>query len=529
MATIRGTNKKQTLTGTNAKDKIFGLGGNDTLLGLGGNDTLDGGTGRDTMKGGKGNDTYIVDNVGDRTIEKAGQGSDLVKSKVTYTLSANVDQLTLTGAGNINGTGNTLANVITGNSGNNVLVGGLGNDTLFGGDGNDTLYGYDIGDIAATLAHGNSLYGGAGNDRMYIVNDSAFGGTGDDTYVLAGDGAIIELAGEGSDTLEVASSYLTSSIANIENLTLTGTGDFNATGDGNANVLKGNSGINTLTGADGADTLRGNDGADTLDGGAGADNQDGGEGSDVYLFNAPFEIVAGEVIADTGATGDDRIKLGPGFANFDFTAATISGIDVFEFFNGLTATFNASQLAGAFKIIAPAGDNEALIINSATSFDGSAWTFQDWEFNDTITVNGTGAADSITGTIQRDTINGSGGIDTLKGGTSADTISGGAGADTFVYAEVADSTAAARDIIADFSSADGDKLDFSSMPRTGIIDFIGTGAFTNNGETELRYELTNGNLDAILYLDADGNASTDFEVYLNGVTLLVAADFMGLL
>ncbi len=75
MAAIRGTNKKQTLTGTAAKDKIFGLGGTDTL---------DGGRGRDTMRGGKGNDTYIVDNIADKAIELANQGTGTVSAKQNY-------------------------------------------------------------------------------------------------------------------------------------------------------------------------------------------------------------------------------------------------------------------------------------------------------------------------------------------------------------------------------------------------------------------------------------------------------------
>ena len=73
--------------------------------------------------------------------KRAGEGTDLVQSSVDHTLSAEVENLTLTGSANINGTGNTSANDITGNDGNNKLFGDANNDTLDGGIGNDTLQG----------------------------------------------------------------------------------------------------------------------------------------------------------------------------------------------------------------------------------------------------------------------------------------------------------------------------------------------------------------------------------------------------
>jgi len=89
------------------------------------------------MIGGAGNDTYTVDNIGDVVTEAAAGGTDIVNSSVTFTLSAEVETLNLTGSAAINGTGNTTANAIVGNSADNILNGGLGNDTLTGGGGND--------------------------------------------------------------------------------------------------------------------------------------------------------------------------------------------------------------------------------------------------------------------------------------------------------------------------------------------------------------------------------------------------------
>lgn len=97
--------------------------------------------GADTLAGGVGDDTYVIDSIGDVVTENASEGMDLVQSSISYTLSANVENLTLTGSAVINGTGNVLNNAIIGNTGANNLFGGDGTDTLLGGDGNDTLEG----------------------------------------------------------------------------------------------------------------------------------------------------------------------------------------------------------------------------------------------------------------------------------------------------------------------------------------------------------------------------------------------------
>lgn len=240
MFTITGTAANDTLQGSGLPETLSGLGGNDTINGGLGNDTLDGGSGADVLSGGVGNDTYIVDSTSDQVIENFGQGNDTVSSGLTWTLGANLENLTLTGSSNISGTGNALDNTLIGNSGRNTLTGGAGNDWLDGGTNRDTLV----------------------------------GGTGDDTYVVDQTGdSITENSNEGIDT--VRSPIAWSLGSNLENLVLTGTANINGTGNTLANILTGNSGNNTLTG---------NAGNDTLDGQAGSDTLIGGTGNDRYLL-----------------------------------------------------------------------------------------------------------------------------------------------------------------------------------------------------------------------------------------------------
>ncbi len=165
--------------------------------------------------------------------------------------------------------------------------------------------------------------------------------------------------------------------------------------------------FNTITGGSGADTITGGTGADTITGGAGADTINGGDNSDIYIFNAG-DVAAGEVTNDTGASGTDTIRLGTG--NVDFTAATtISGIEALTFTAAQTATFNASQLPTSLAVTGTTGV-QAIVINNASSFNASAWTFPTWtNGTDTITINGTAGDDTITGSNMNDTITGGAG------------------------------------------------------------------------------------------------------------------------
>ncbi len=168
---------------------IQGNSGNNILRGAEGNDTLYGGEGVDTLYGGKDDDTYIVDNNKTLVKEFADEGIDTVLASVDYTLTSQVENLTLTGTENLKGTGNTMDNIIIGNSGDNVLEGKKGNDTLQGGEGSDT-YIFNSGDGEDTIIENGSVY--KYND---IINFGTSINVEDVKFTKSGNDLIISIIG----------------------------------------------------------------------------------------------------------------------------------------------------------------------------------------------------------------------------------------------------------------------------------------------------------------------------------------------
>ncbi|MGZ2412026.1 serralysin [Sphingomonas sp. F9_3S_D5_B_2] len=341
-----GSNDANLITGNSGANRISGSGGNDLLYGNAGNDTLDGGVGLDKMFGGVGNDIYVVRDATDYAYENAGEGTDRVISSISTQLRANVENLSLSGASNLTGKGNELANTLTGNTANNALYGYAGDDKLYGGDGNDVLN------------------GGSGVDRLS-------GGTGNDTYYV--DDATsyaYENAAEGTDRV-----YATVSLtlrANIENLTLSGASAINGSGNeidnriwgnGATNALHGAAGNDKLYGQAGDDTLSGDDGNDWLEGGTGKDVAYGGAGKDTFVFRdgdfAGATTGSADVIHDF-VHGDDHIRL-----DYFDADTVLGGNQAFSFIG--TAAFDGT--AGELRYEAIGG---ATYVSGDTNGDGTA-------------------------------------------------------------------------------------------------------------------------------------------------------------
>ena len=204
--TLTGSNTINA-TGNSLDNVLIGNSANNTLTGNAGNDWLDGGAGSDTMKGGTGNDTYVVSTSGDVVTENSNEGTDTVRTSISYTLGNNVENLTLTGAGNASGTGNSLSNVILGNSASNTLTGNGGNDTLQGLGGNDTLKGgtgndtylFGRGDGQDSIQENDST---SGNKDTASLAVSAL----DVVFAKSGSNLVMNLHG-GTETLTVQSWY----------------------------------------------------------------------------------------------------------------------------------------------------------------------------------------------------------------------------------------------------------------------------------------------------------------------------------
>ncbi|MBB3238048.1 M10 family metallopeptidase C-terminal domain-containing protein [Phyllobacterium endophyticum] len=497
-------------SGNELDNVITGNAGNNILFGRGGNDILDGGAGADTMRGGTGNDTYIVDNSGDKVDEAGGNGNDLVKSSVSYSLAdtgGDVENLALTGTTNIDATGNALDNVLTGNSGNNILDGGKGKNILRGGDGDDT----------------------------YIINSA------DDT--------IDETGTDGNDTIVSSTDFDLATSAQvhgqIENLTLTGSANINGTGNGSENVLTGNSGDNVLTGLGGNDIYVINSIGDVV-------NEEGGNGIDGVRSSISFDLgsaqARGQVENLTLTGGDDLTGTGNELGNVIIGNSGDNVLDGRAGDDTLHGGFGADTMRGGIGndiyIVDNAGDvvdeadgDDIDEVRSSISFDlGSAQARGKVE-NLTLTgsaeLTGTGneLGNVIIGNSGDNVLDGRAGDDTLDGGLGADTMRGGSGNDIYVVDN-------ARDVV-DEASGDGidevrSSIDFDLAPAkavlgkvenltlTGSTDLTGTGnelgnvITGNSGNNVLEGQAGNDTLDGGLGADTmRGGSGNDIYVVDN--------------
>ncbi len=286
------------IAGPNDGDEHHSQPGDDVIVGSHGNQLFIGSTGNDRYVGvgdGNGVDFSPLD-AAVRVDLSTGIGRHAAGSSGTNRLSVSAPStpapqtVLLAGIANLVGTdfndnlaGDDASNDLRGGEGGDVLIGRGGDDNLVGGDGNDRLD------------------GGAGDDV-------AEGGAGNDTYLVDVQGdEVVELAGEGTDTVQTALQGYSLG-ENLENLTFIGVGDFDGTGNGGANVLKGGAGDDVLRGLAGRDQLSGGDGDDLLAGGFGGDTLLGGGGRDVFVIDNLTVSADRDLIRDF-TSGEDKIAI----------------------------------------------------------------------------------------------------------------------------------------------------------------------------------------------------------------------------
>jgi len=408
-------------------------------------------------------------------------------------------------------TGNGASNRLLGNAGNDRLVGGNGNDSLVGGTGLDTLSGGNGNDRLFGDSSNDTLSGGAGNDSLNggTGNDRLDGGSGNDTFVVdSAQDVIVEAANAGTD--RIISTASRTMAANLEDLSLTGTANVNATGNDLTNSIAGNAGRNTLrgedgndilNGGDGNDSLNGGDGNDSLDGGAGIDRMVGGEGNDTYRMDHATDLAI-----ELSNRGVDRM------------ISTVT--DVLP--NHVENLF----LSGAAGI-----DGTGNALNNTIIGNGATNTLMGSSGDDRL--EGRDGNDRLDGGSGNDLLLGGNGNDLLIGASGLDSLTGGAGADGFTFRATTDGGAVpantvrgvvAGDTVTDFDTASGDLLRFlaSAFDPLGEIGvgvladgdsfstigaaYDGTNAGVNANHAAGQATFVFSTADATLYYDADGAA-----------------------
>jgi Ca2+-binding RTX toxin-like protein len=302
---------------------------------------------------------------------------------------------------------------------NNTVNAGGGRDRIFSGGGADTIFGGTGRD---------TLNGGTGADSM-------IGGGGRDVYIIDNPGdAVVEAHNGGIDRINTTINIdLNNALyANVENVTLTGTGNFNVWGSATGNQLTGNKGRNILEGREGndlirgmakkdmllggtgKDTLYGGGGNDTINGGTGADSMIGGLGNDIYMVDNRRDV-----IVETGIGGFDQIH-----ATIDISLTTANYTNVEHVRLLGTRDLGALGSAANNRLIGNSGNN---ILDGRKGND----VLRGLAGNDHLL--GGDRNDRLDGGVGNDTLDGGAGNDTLIGGSGNDILTGGGGGDTFLF------------------------------------------------------------------------------------------------
>lgn len=386
-----------TLTGNDLDNVLIGNGAADTLIGAGGNDALADSGGAATLIGGTGDDIYVVTNAATVIVEAAGEGTDTIRTNVSYTLAPNVERLVGMGNASITLTGGSQdGGVIVANDGDSTLVAGVGVATLVGGKGNVTFVVNNAADIVQAQSGGNT------NTILTSVS-----------YTAADHVQVMKATGSTAVTLA----------ANAQGTTVVA-----------------NDGGNTLIGGVGRDTLMGGTGDDVLRGGKGADLLKGGLGNDTYLFNVGD---GQDTIIESGGAGD-VLQFGEGI---DLAALTFSrigddlslqhangsdGVVIKDWFKTGGGDHQIKQIKFADGTVLASPEIDLLATGSLAWYFGTSDADELAGWSGGQFFAGLAGDDRLMGRDGNDLLMGGAGDDDLIGGKGNDVLDGGAGDDLLI-------------------------------------------------------------------------------------------------
>ncbi len=517
--TLAANIEQLTLTGTKAIDGV----GNTLANLITGNNAanhLDGQAGADTLLGGLGNDSYSVDNAGDVVTETSALANEIdeVFSSVSFSLSANVEHLTLTGNKAIDGTGNELKNRITGNDAANVLDGSGGADTLIGGLGNDrykvdstndsvienSTLANEIDTVESivsftlvknvehlTLLGANAINGFGnglankitGNAAANLLNggqgaDTLTGGLGNDSYVIDDSGdSVVETSSLVSEIDDVTSSVSFTLGNNLENLVLSGNAALNGQGNKAANQITGNSAANVLNGMEGADTLT------------------GGLGNDTYVIDQ-----LGDVIIETSALKTEidtvnsfiDVTLGANLENLALQGTNdLSGVGN-ALANQLTGNTGANLLDGKAGNdtlqgglgndtygVDSKGDKVIEAANAGNDTILASLSFTLPTQIEALTLTGNKAINA-TGNESNNVLTGNKAANKLSGGLGADTMIGGLGKDIYTVDNSGDVVVETSTLASELDQVNS-SVTYSLTANVEKLTLTGTNAINGSG------------------------------------------------
>ncbi len=471
-------------TGNELNNELIGNTGDNVLHGVAGNNYIDGRGGANIMIGGTGEDTYVVRSDEDVVIEQPGEGNDTVHSYIDYVLPENVNNLTLMGSDDLEGTGNTLDNVIIGNTGDNVLNGVEGDNYIDG------------------RAGANIMIGGAGDD-IYVVNSE--------------DDVVIEQPGEGHDTIRSSVTYALPD--NVEDLILTGSADIDGTGNELDNYIEGNNGDNVLNGVAGANVMAGGRGDNTyiLNSEDDVVIEKPNQGTDTVI--SPFDYTLPDNVENLTLVGDARVGRGNEEDNIIIGTERpshlygVSGDNVL-IGGGRSANFLYGGDGDNTYVVSNPGTKVIAQENGGTDTVKAETHFRLPDHVENLTLTGDGdywgrgneLDNTLIGNDGDNTLRGEGGDNFIHGGRGSNVLYGGEGSDTYYFERgdghdriVENARDPGEDVLLLGEEIAADQLWFSQDRRDLSIEVIGTDDritvddwFGRHGEPLDRVELSSG-------------------------------------